>query len=189
MWRAFASLILTFIALGWATIISALCFFYGAALWGDLFGRDGAFYGALVAFAVCFLGARTLLRWADRLLEPYTGPFDERAYRNAPRETFYGDWQRYAGDIVRNRRYAFYARTRQWDKLAALEAQVVAAGAGSSGARGPQREVLQPGRTSMGEHLPSEEVSRAARRISVQAPRIERWTVFEEYEIEDAEEE
>ena len=30
MWRSFASLFLTFIALGWATIISALCFFYGA---------------------------------------------------------------------------------------------------------------------------------------------------------------
>jgi hypothetical protein len=185
MWRAFASLFLTFIALGWATIISALCFFYGAALWGDLFGRDWAFYGALIAFVFCFLGARTLLRWADRLLEPYTGPFDERAYRDAPRETFYADWQRYAGDIVRNRRYAFYARTRQWDKLAALESQVVAAGASP----GPQREVLQPARTSMGEHLPSEEVSRATRRISVQAPRIERWTVFEEYEVEDAEEE
>ncbi len=185
MWRSFASLFLTFIALGWATIISALCFFYGAALWGDLFGADGAFYGALIAFAFCFLGARTLLRWADRLLEPYSGPFDERAYRNAPRETFYGDWPRYAGDIVRNRRYAFYARTRQWDKLAALEAQVVAAGASP----GLQREVLQPARTSMGEHLSSEEVSRATRRNSVQAPRIERWTVFEEYEVEDPEEE
>ena len=183
MWRAFASLFLTFVALGWATIISALCFFYGAAVWGDLFGSDRAFYGALIAFVLCFLGARFLLRWADRLLEPYSGPFDERAYRDAPRETFYADWQRYAGDIVRNRRYAFYARTRQWEKLAALESQIVAAGAGAGPA--PQREVLQPARTSMEGVLTADEVHRAARRISVQAPRLERWTVLEEYEAED----
>ena len=88
MWRSFASLFLTFIALGWATIISALCFFYGA-LWGDLFGREWAFYGALIAFVFCFLGARVLLRWADRLLEPYSGPFDARAYRDL------------AGDLLR----------------------------------------------------------------------------------------
>ncbi|HEX2516585.1 MAG TPA: hypothetical protein VH257_17915, partial [Chloroflexota bacterium] len=146
-------------------------------------GPERAFYGALAMFVLCLLAARFLLRLADRMIEPYSGPFDERAYRKSPRDTFYSDWQRYAGDIVRNRRYAFYARTRQWDKLAALESHV-AAGAGP----GPQREVLQPARTSMGEHLPSEEVSRATRRISVQAPRIERWTVFEEYEVEDAEE-
>ena len=53
----------------------------------------------------------------------------ESCFLDPRAETFYGDWQRYAGDIVRDRRYAFYARTRQWDKLAALEAQFVAAGA------------------------------------------------------------
>jgi hypothetical protein len=185
MWRALASLLLTFFALGWATVISAVCFFYGAGLWRDLLGRDGAFFGALIAFVVCLAFARGLMTFADRLLEPYSGPFDERAYRNAPRDTFYTNWQRYAGDIVRNRRYAFYARTRQWDKLAALEAQTAAAG--TPGPE-PDREVLQPARTSAGEGLSADEVNRGARRISVQAPRIERWAVLEEYEAGDEDE-
>jgi hypothetical protein len=184
MWRALASLVLTFFALGWATVISAVCFFYGAGLWRDLFGRDGAFFAALIAFVVCLVCARGMLALADRLLEPYCGPFDERAYRNAPRDTFYSNWQRYAGDIARNRRYAFYARTRQWDKLAALEAQAPVGALGPE----PEREVLQPARTSAGEGLSAEEVSRGARRVSILAPRIERWAVLEEYEAGDEDE-
>src|SRR5262245_2309384 len=173
MWRALASLLLTFFALGWATVISAVCFFYGAGLWRDLLGRDGAFFGALLAFVVCLACARGLMPLADRLLEPYSGPFDERAYRDAPRDTFYANWQRYAGDIVRNRRYAFYARTRQWDKLAALEAQ--GAGPAAVAEPEPMPEPLQPLRTSVGSDLSPDEVRRAARRNSGRAPqRVER---------------
>jgi hypothetical protein len=176
MWRAFASLLLTFVALGWATLSTALCFLYGAALWGDLFGRSGALLGALTAFVFCVLGARFLLRVADHLLEPYSGPFDERSYRSAPRETFYADWQRYANDIVRDRRYAFYARTRQWDKLAALE------DGGAVAELQPAAEVRAPRRTSMAGDVTPAEVTRAARRTSHESPRIERWAVLDEYE-------
>ena len=176
------SLVLTFVALSWATVISAVCFFYGAGLWPDVLGPERAFYGALVSFLISLAAARMLLRFADRLLEPYSGPFDERAYRNAPRDTFYADWQRYAGDIVRNRRYAFYARTRQWDKLAALEAQGPAP---QTTAPEPPREPRQPLRTSVGNDLSPDEVNRGARRISGRAPRIERWTALDEDEYDD----
>jgi hypothetical protein len=179
MWRAFASLLFTFLALAWAVVATAVCFFYTAALWRDLFGRDGAFYGAVLAFAVCILGARLLLSIADRLIEPFNGPFDERAYRNAPRDTFYANWQRYSADIARDRRYAYYVRTRQWDKLAGLGP----AGA-TSGPAGPETPAvgLQPSRTSAASDLSPAEVSRAARRVSQRAKHIERWAVFDEYE-------
>jgi hypothetical protein len=186
MWRAMGSLVLTFVALAWATIISAVCFFYGAGLWLDLLGRERAFYGALLMFLISLGAARLMLRLADRMIEPYSGPFDERAYRKSPRDTFYSDWQRYAGDIVRNRRYAFYARTRQWDKLAALEAQ----GPGAVAPPEPQRETLQPLRTSVGKDLSAEEVRRGARRNSGRAQqRVERWTALDEdeYDYEDDE--
>ncbi len=178
MWRAFASLGLTFVALGWATVSTALCFFYSAGLWRDLLGRNGAFLGALTAFLCCIMGARFLLQLADKVLEPYSGPFDERAYRSAPRDTFYANWQRYAADIARDRRYAFYARTRQWDKLATLERHVAAGPAGE----GLSSEVRAPRRTSMAGEASPDEVTRGARRTSSRARRIERWAVLEEYE-------
>jgi hypothetical protein len=180
MWRAVASLFLTFLALGWAVIATALCFFYGAALWRDLFGQSGAFYGAVVAFLVCVVGARILLRLADRVIEPYSGPFDERAYQAAPRDAFYGDWQRYAADIVRNRRYAFYARTRQWDRLGALESRIAV-----QGAEEVHAEVVEPRRTSAAGDLRPDEVTRASRRTSqeaARAARIERWVVLDDYD-------
>jgi hypothetical protein len=183
MWRTMASLFLTFLALGWAVVATALCFFYGAGLWRDLFGRGGAFYSAVIAFVVCLGGARALLALADRLIEPFGGPFDERAYRAAPRDAFFADWQRYAADIVRNRRYAFYVRTRQWDKLAALGPQIAAGGPGE-GPGGPG-EVPEPRRTSAAGGLRPDEVSRGARRTShegVQAARAARWAVPDGYE-------
>jgi hypothetical protein len=181
MWRALASLLFTFLALAWAVVATAVCFFYTAALWRDLFGHEGAFYGAVAAFALCILGARYLLRIADRLIEPFNGPFDERAYRDAPRDTFYANWQRYSADIVRDRRYAYYVRTRQWDKLAALGP----AAAGPSGADVPVEGPaggLPPSRTSAADDLSPAELSRAARRVSHKTERIERWAVYDEYE-------
>ncbi|MGH2353037.1 MAG: hypothetical protein ACRDI2_02675 [Chloroflexota bacterium] len=185
MWRSFASLILTFVALGWATVATALCFFYTSAFWRELFGRDGAFYGAVAALVVCILVARYLLHLADKLIEPYSGPFDERAYKSAPRDTFYLNWQRYASDVVQNRRYAFYARTRQWDKLARLEAQL-AASASSDGADPAEPAeaagARAPHRTSMAGHVSPDEVYRASRRASRDSKGDERWVLLDEYE-------
>jgi hypothetical protein len=183
MWRAFASLLFTFLALAWAVVATAVCFFYSAALWRDLFGHEWAFYGAVAAFALCILGARYLLRIADRLIEPFNGPFDERAYRDAPRDTFYADWQRYSADIVRDRRYAYYVRTRQWDKLAGLGPAVApAATAEANPPADPAAGGFPPGRISAAADLSPAEVTRAARRVSHKAERIERWAVYDEYE-------
>ena len=179
MWRTFASLGLTFGAMAWAIVSSAVCFFYGSSLWIDQFGRFGAFYSALVSFAVCFYGAKLLLRAADKLIEPYTGPFDASAYSGAPPETYYRDWARHAADVMRNRRTAFFMRTRQWDRLRALEAEETA-----SRQRHPAMDTIpeppHPRRTSMAGRLTFDENRRAARRTSITAPKVERWAVIDD---------
>jgi hypothetical protein len=182
MWRTAASMVLTFTALAWAIFAAALCFLYGSTFWIDRFGRFGAFYSALIAFAVCYYGARLMLRAADKLIEPYTGPFDGSAYAGAPSDTFYRDWQRYAADVIRNRRYAFYARTRQWDKLRALEAEGARHAALGQNATAAMPEPPHPRRTSMAGRVTFDENRRGARRTSAKAPRIQRWSALDDDE-------
>jgi len=179
MWRTFASLGLTFTAMAWAIVSSAVCFFYGSSFWIEQFGRFGAFYSAVVSFAICFYGAKLLLRAADKMIEPYTGPFDASAYAGAPRDTFYRDWARHAADVMRNRRYAFYMRTRQWDRLHALEAEETDSRL-SRPATDAMPEPPHPRRTSMAGRATFEENRRAARRTSIKAPKIERWAVVDD---------
>src|SRR5947199_5227235 len=162
MWRTFASLLLTIAAFGWAIVASAACFLYSSLFWRDTLGRYGAFWGALAALVLSVAGARLLLRLADKLLEPYSGPFDGSVYAGAPRDTFYYNWRRYADEIVRNRRLAFYARTHQWDRLASLEAQPDGAADGDGAALDPDRARRIPRRTSMAGQLPPGGVARAA---------------------------
>lgn len=164
MWRALGSLLLTFVAIGWAILSIAICFFYLSALWRDVFGQSIAFYAALFAFILCFWGARLLLRVADRLVEPYSGPFDGSVYAAAPRETFYRDWRRYAQDIARSRRYALLARTRQWEKLAALDAQMAADRRAGESADAVAVEPRGQRRISMEHAATFEERRRAVRR-------------------------
>ena len=179
MWRTFASMSLTFGAMAWSIVSATLCFFYASTFWIDRFGRFGAFYSALFSFVVCFYGAKLMLRLADKLVEPYSGPFDSSAYEAAPGETFYRDWSQYAADVVRSRRYAFYARTRQWEKLRALEAETAA----DLRTRVPTSQMPEPPhpkRTSMAGRVTFDENRRGARRTSVMAPKIERWNVSDD---------
>lgn len=171
MWRTLTSLMLTFGAMAWAVVATALCFFYASSFWLQWFGRFGSFYAALLSFVVCFYGAKLLLRWADELIEPYQGPFDGSAYAEAPRETFYRDWSRYAEDILRNRRYALYARTRQWDKVRALEHEMAAAGREPASMPEPPH----PRRTTMSNRVTFDENRRGARRTASGATRTEHW--------------
>ncbi len=184
MWRTFASLLLTLAAFGWAIAAAAVCFLYTSPFWRDVLGRYGAFWGALASFAISIAGARLLLRLADKLLEPYSGPFDASVYAGAPRDTFYHNWRRYADEIVRNRRLAFYARTRQWDRLASLEAMADTAGAdGDRPPLDPERARLIPRRITMAGQLPPEEVARGARRGAYTTPALtpaERWRFLED---------
>lgn len=192
MWRPVASLLLTFTALAWGVLSVAVCFFYMSAFWRDILGTGTAFYAAIIAFVLCLIGARLLLYLADRLLDPYTGPFDGSVYAGAPRDDVHRDWRRYAADIIRSRRYAFYARTRQWDKLAALERERAAFLASTAGPE-PQdassdcrpggsvvtRPDDAPARTSMADQLSEEEVRRAARQVTKEPvparPPADRW--------------
>jgi hypothetical protein len=179
MLRTLASMGLTFGAIAWAIFASSFVFFYGAGFWIATLGRFGAFWGALVAFAVAFLVARGMMRLADRLTEPYSGPFDASAYEGAPSETFFHDWSRFAAEVVRNRRYAFYMRTRQFEKLKALEAEIAAARLADA-RRGKLPVPPHPQRTSMAGRVTFEENRRGARRTSVKAPTLERWAALED---------
>jgi hypothetical protein len=174
MWRTFASLMLTMAAFAWAILASAVCFFYSSAFWRDTLGRFGAFWGALTAFTISLVGARLLLALADKLLEQYSGPFDRSVYAGSPRDTFYHNWRRYADEIVRNRRIAFYARTGQWDRLSALQAEAATAALAGPDRPpvDPEREALLPHRLSMEPTLPHEEVARAARRGAYPVPHL-----------------
>ena len=174
MLRTFASLSLTFSAMAFALFASTFVFFYGSSFWIGALGRFGAFWGALASFIATLLIAQAMLRLADKLIEPLSGPFDARAYARAPKDTFHRDWQRYAADIVLNRRYAFFMRTRQWDKAAEVEREMEQARRLS-----PEKmpEPPHPRRTSMAGRVTWEENRRAARRFSAQAPTIEKWRV------------
>ena len=180
MWRTLASLLLTLTAFGWAIVASAVCFLYTSAFWRDTLGRFGAFWGALAALAVSVYTARLLLLVADKLLEPHSGPFDGSVYAASPRDTFYLNWRHYADEIVRNRRVAFYMRTRQWERLAALQ-KSVEPDLLNSGAQPPvaaERAMLIPHRLSMADSLGADEVARGARRGKLPQPRLaaaERW--------------
>jgi hypothetical protein len=183
MWRAFGSLLLTFVAIAWAIFSLALCFFYLSALWRDVFGRFAAFYAAACAFVVCMWGAHLLLRVADRMIEPYSGPFDGSVYAASPRETFYRDWRRYAREIMRSRRYALLARTRQWEKLAALDAQMAAE---RRNGEPPEEVAVEPRgqrRISMEQAATFDERRRAVRRTAAptaSARPAPRWDEMEE---------
>jgi hypothetical protein len=183
MWRTMASLLLNFLAMAWAILSASLCFFFFSGFWSQTLGTAGAFYGALIAFVLCFLGAGLLMRLADKVLEPLSGPFDGSVYRSAPRDTFYKDWRAYTADILRNRRYALYARTRQWEKLAALSAQGNGGGASAmptTGGANDSAEPPHPRRTSMGPSVPFDENRRGTRRTSQEAARIERWRALDD---------
>jgi hypothetical protein len=181
MLRTLASLGLTFGAMAWAIVASMLVFFYGSEFWIGRLGRFGAFWGAAAAFVVAVVVARLMLRAADKLLEPLSGPFDARAYEGAPPETYFRDWRSFAADVVRNRRYAFYVRTRQFDKLKALEEEMAAARAAR--AVGEAENPPHPRRTTMAGRVTFEENQRAVRRTSVQAPKMDRWGALEEDEV------
>ena len=174
MLRTFASLGLTFGAMAFVLFASTFVFFYGSSFWIGALGRFGAFWGALAAFVAALLISRGMLRLADKLIEPLSGPFDSSAYEGAPPDTFHRDWQRYAADIVRNRRYAHFMRTRQWDKAAEVEREIQRARR-----LAPEKmpEPPHPRRTSMAGRVTWEENRRAARRFSAQAPKIEKWRV------------
>ena len=114
--RPMIAFLLTFIALTFAPLALIVCFFLLSNFWSFQFERY-AFWAALGSFIICVQAARMLLKFADNLL---IAPDDPDA-PVAPHDEYTHDWREYSDQIGRYKRWAYYRRTRQFDKLAALE--------------------------------------------------------------------
>jgi hypothetical protein len=125
MWRTLASLGLMFVALGWSAFAVLLVFLIVPGIWEPLLGPTGGVVAALVALVGVIWSSGRLMRWADRLLQEQDGdhghPAQERVGAgdvDVPR-----DWHTYNAEIARSKRWAFYRRTRQFERLAEMEAE------------------------------------------------------------------
>jgi hypothetical protein len=125
MWRTFASLGLMFVALGWSAFAVLLVFLIVPGMSEPLLGPTGGVVAALVALVGVVWSSGRLMRWADRLLQEQDGdhgrPAQERVGAgdvDVPR-----DWHTYNAEIARSKRWAFYRRTRQFERLAEMEAE------------------------------------------------------------------
>jgi hypothetical protein len=126
MWRTFASLALMFLALAWSAFAVVVIFVIVPGLWEAVFGRSGGVFVALAALGAVVWSSGKLMRWADRVLHggdhTQIGPPQPAGQRvratdaDVPR-----DWHTYNAEIARSKRWAFYRRTRQFDRLAELE--------------------------------------------------------------------
>ena len=114
--RPMIAFLLTFAALTFAPLALIVCFFLLSQFWSFRFDNY-AFWAALGSFIICVQVARLLLKYADNLL---IAPDDPNA-PVAPRDEYTHDWREYSDQIGRYKRWAYYRRTRQFDKLAALE--------------------------------------------------------------------
>jgi hypothetical protein len=123
MWRIAASMGLMFLAVAWSGLAVIVVFLVVPSLWEWLLGPSGAAYGAMAALALMVWVSARMMRLADRLISdqdhrrpgsPAPGPVEQEVP---------ADWRDYTADIVRSKRWAFYRRTRQFDRLAALERQ------------------------------------------------------------------
>ena len=121
MWRTFASLGLMFLAVAWSAFAVVAIFVIVPGLWEMLLGRSGGVIGALAALAGVVWSSGKLMRWADNILHESdhsasAAPAAKTEDVDVPR-----DWHTYNADIARSKRWAFYRRTRQFDRLAELE--------------------------------------------------------------------
>ena len=87
----------------------------------ELLGGRGSVIAAFVAFGIAILITRRVMQWSDRLL---SGEDDAQALldRMTPPPTE-EDHVATQAQVARNKRWAYLRRTRQFDKLAALEAE------------------------------------------------------------------
>lgn len=121
MWRTFASLGLMFLAIGWSAMSVMLIFVIVPGVWETVFGPSGGFIGALLALAGVVWTSSRLMRWADRILHEGDHPHPAGERVRATDADVPSDWQAYNAEIARSKRWAFYRRTRQFDRLAEME--------------------------------------------------------------------
>jgi hypothetical protein len=121
MWRIAASMGLMFFAVAWSGLAVMVVFLIVPSLWEWLFGPSRAAYGAMAALGLMVWASAKMMRLADRLISDQDHrrpgpPALEPVEQEVP-----ADWRDYTASIVRSKRLAFYRRTRQFDRLAALE--------------------------------------------------------------------
>ena len=95
-------------------------FLMGPGVLDELLGGRGSVIAAFVAFGIAVLVTRRVMQWSDRLL---SGEDDAQALLDRMRPPKDEDYVATQAQVARNKRWAYLRRTRQFDKLAALEAE------------------------------------------------------------------
>lgn len=126
MWRIALSMGMTFGTMALCALAVIVIFLIVPYLWESLFGPSFAVVGALGALGLTLWGAVKLMALADRL----SGMVEARRVTSAvpARPDMPTNWPEYNAAIARNKRWAFYRRTRQFDRLRELEEEMRAAG-------------------------------------------------------------
>jgi hypothetical protein len=125
MWRTFASLALMFLAVAWSAFAVIAIFVIVPGVWETVLGRSGGVIGALAALGGVVWSSGRLMRWADNILNEsgHRASSGAGAAAAAEEAEVPQDWHTYNAEIARSKRWAFYRRTRQFDRLAELERQ------------------------------------------------------------------
>ena len=121
MGRLLAGLTVYAAAFTWAVVAVWLCFGPVAALWQSVFGGLPSIVATLGSLIVSVVIARRLLRLGDRLMHG-ADVADTDCWRPvAPCASVPYDWVAHNRQVIRAHRKAHHYRTRQFDRLAALE--------------------------------------------------------------------
>lgn len=110
---------MTFGAMAFSALAVIIIFLIVPTAWEALFGPGFAAFGALGVLGLTVWGAMKVMVLADRL----SGMSEGRASKVpvAVKPDTPADWPEYNAAIARNKRWAFYRRTRQFDRLRELE--------------------------------------------------------------------
>ena len=121
MGRVLAGLTVYGAAFTWAVVAVWLCFGPVAALWQSLVGGLPSIVATLGSLIVSVVIARRLLRLGDRLMHGADVADLDGRRPVAPRASVPYDWVAHNRQVIRAHRKAHHYRTRQFDRLAALE--------------------------------------------------------------------
>ena len=122
MLRLLASMALMALAIGGSALAVLAIFLFVPWAWESLFGPTWAPLAALAALGGMMWLSAKVMRLADRMLNESSGQHASRSLAPA-RADVPAEWHDYAADIIRNKRWAYYRRTRQFERLAELEAE------------------------------------------------------------------
>lgn len=114
---------LMFFAVLWSGLAVGIIFLFVPALWEALFGPTWAPLAALVALGLMVWASARMMRLSDRLISSQDQSQPMTSELKPAEQEVAADWHTYTADIVRSKRWAFYRRTRQFDRLADLEDQ------------------------------------------------------------------